>query len=338
MQIKPKHFFALLLALLLLLAVLVPIISMTVKADEPDGSSAEEENPLTGKTALFVGDSICEAMTEWGDPTYARTIGWAGRIFKSSGMTGINASRSGASLSNCRDTNTVIAQLATYKSKTFDYVILHGGVNDAWDVAPVGEMTEGFAGPFDLSTFAGGLENTIRYAKEQFPDAIVGYIINFRLPASDIGSLSDMSAYFDEAKRICDKWGVSYLDLYSDIDFNYRVLKVESTEFLPDHIHPNSGGYNLLAPVIEAWMKTLTAQPEPVASEAESSEPAVETGSEPTETSDAAPADASQPDAGASPSHGIPLIAVAASILAAVLLLLLLSCIIVLLMRKRKKE
>ena len=66
-----------------------------------------------------------------------------------------------------------------------------------------------------------------------------------------------MSEYFALSKEICDKWGIPYLDLYFDETFNREVLKSETNEFLPDFIHPNSGGYNLLAPVIEDWMKTL---------------------------------------------------------------------------------
>lgn len=255
-----------------LLAVLLCLIACTAvlsAADEPEESNAD--NPLNDKRVLFVGDSICEAMCEWQDPTYARTVGWAGRIIERNGMRGVNLGKSGASVSTCRGDNTVIAQLKRQSSQTYDYVILHGGVNDAWDNAPVGTVTEGYDGRFDVTAFAGGLEDMFRYARQTYPNAIFGYIINFQIPTSAIGSLSDMSAYFDAAKEICDKWNIPYLDLYNDKNFNDNVLQVQSKTNLPDGIHPNSAGYNLLTPVIEDWMKTLEAKALPNGSE-ESSE------------------------------------------------------------------
>ena len=61
-------------------------------------------------------------------PVYARTIGRAGRTMKNYGMTGLNAAKSGASISDCRGENTY----ATSSDTDYAFVILHGGVNDAW--------------------------------------------------------------------------------------------------------------------------------------------------------------------------------------------------------------
>ena len=275
-------------------------------------SGAAESGPLFGKKVLFVGDSICEAQCEWHDPVYARTIGWAGRILQSYGMSGLNAAKSGASVSDCRGSNTVYQQLARFARTDYDFVILHGGVNDAWDSAAVGTMSAGFDGPFDTSTFAGGLETLLQFAKSRCGDAVIGYIANFQLPASQIGRLSDMSEYFDVAAQICEKWDVAYLDLYNDEDLNARVLKVDTTECLPDHIHPNSEGYNRLAPVIGEWMETLAAAP---AEESPAESPAAS----------AVPSEASDPAAQArsdSTAAVLLLAAAAAAVVAALILLL----------------
>ena len=213
-------------------------------------------NPLYGKSVLFVGDSLCEAYCER-ESEYADARGWAGRIMVKNEMTGVNRSLGGASMGNCRGENLVYKQLVDMTGNSYDYVIIEGGCNDAWDSAPVGVMTEGFDGPFDRDTFAGGLEATFAYAKEHFASAKFGYIVTFQMPSAKFGRMEDMSEYFALSKKICDKWGIPYLDLYFDETFNREVLKSETNEFLPDFIHPNSGGYNLLAPVIEDWMKTL---------------------------------------------------------------------------------
>ncbi len=212
---------------------------------------------LNNKSVLFVGDSLCEAACEWGSKEYGDTVGWAGRIMKKYAMGGINASKGGASMSVCRGENRVINQLIAKNGESYDYLIIEGGGNDAWDSALVGVMTEGFDGPFDETTFAGGLEVTFKYAKENFKGSVFGFIVTFQMPAVQFGRMSDMSEYFALSKRICDKWDIPYLDLYFDEDFNRNVLKPETDENILDTVHPSSSGYNVLTPKIEEWMNSL---------------------------------------------------------------------------------
>ena len=214
-------------------------------------------NPLFKKSVLFVGDSLCEAYCERESEEYSVKRGWAGRIMLNNEMTGINKSLGGASIGDCRGENLVINQLIAMTGNDYDYVILEGGGNDAWDSIPVGDMTEGFEGPFDRNTFAGGFENTIKYAKDNFKGAKFGFIVTFQMPISPFGRMADMSEYFALSKKICDKWGIPYLDLFFDERLNKEILKTHTKEFLPDTVHPNTGGYEILTPIINDWMKTL---------------------------------------------------------------------------------
>lgn len=219
------------------------------------GITPDPESPLYQKKVLFVGDSITEARCEWNQ---GKTIvGWPGRIIEGNDMLGINKGVSGASVSNCRGGNTILAQLQAERKNSYDFVIIHGGVNDAWDAAPVGTITEGFDAKFDFSTFAGGLETTFKFAKENFKDAQFGFIINFKINRAGIGKLTDMTEYFDMAKQICEKWQIPYIDLYTDEDFNNNQLQYKRTTNLPDLIHPNSKGFDIIAPVINDWMETI---------------------------------------------------------------------------------
>lgn len=261
--------------------ILLTLISCTLSAGALSPSVPEEEpdteSDLYKKCVLFVGDSICEASNEWG----TSTVGWAGRIMNWNKMTGFNKGKSGASISTCRGENTVINQLkAQLKNKDkFDYVIMHGGVNDAWDEAPVGAMTEGFDERFDTSTFAGGLEATFKYAKETFKNAYFGYIISFSMPSAKYGKLSDMSEYFTVAKQICEKWEIPYIDFYFNDEFNNEVMQTRSMKYLKDFIHPNPAGYDVISPYINDWMKTIKAESE----KQESSEIAEQTAAEQSE-------------------------------------------------------
>lgn len=260
------------------LIVLMLFCSLSVFAVAEDSSETsipvDTESALYQKRVLFCGDSICEASNDADGYAKYGGRGWAGRIMAWNDMAGSNKGKSAASVSDCRGTNTILAQLKAQAMGNYDFVILHGGVNDAWDNAPVGVMTEGFDGPFDESTYAGGLEASIKYAKETYEGAQLGYILNFSLPSATWGSISDMSEYFDMAKAVCDKWDVPYLDLYSNEDFNKNVLKTHLTTYIPDTVHPNSAGYDIISPLINDWMKEIAVAED--ASQAVSSEPVAE--------------------------------------------------------------
>ena len=156
--------------------------------------------------------------------------------------------------------NRIISQVEAAKGNTYDYVILHGGINDGMDSIPVGTMTDSTdVADFDITTFAGALEELFARTQEYFGDtAQIGYIVNYQTPLSVWGGeTQDMSEYVEVALPICDKWNVSYLDLYDDQDFNQNVLKVSTKDNLSDYLHPTDSGYDLLAPKIGAWMETL---------------------------------------------------------------------------------
>lgn len=215
------------------------------------------DNPLYKKSALFVGDSLCQALYEQNIEGFGNAFGWAGRIMEWNEMSGINGGISCASLSDSRGANVIIAQLNKQIGKEFDYIIVEGGVNDAWDTAPLGEIAKDFEGPFDPKTFAGALENLFKAARDNFKSAKIGYVISYQMPSAPVESLLDMSPYFDLSKEICKKWDVPYLDLYSDEDFNKNQMKTSTNECLYDFIHPNTKGYNTISPVINDWMKTI---------------------------------------------------------------------------------
>ncbi|MBN1458674.1 MAG: SGNH/GDSL hydrolase family protein [Armatimonadetes bacterium] len=227
------------------------------------GATVDTSGVLYGKTALFCGDSICA-----GPPNADEAkAGWAGRIGALYGMITTNNGRIAATVALSTDLshgrksdNRIINQIESVKNNTYDYVILHGGVNDAMDSLPVGAMTDSTdVAAFDNTTFAGALEELFARAKEYFGEKTqIGYIVNYQTPMSNWGGATqDMSAYVKVALQVCDKWNVSYLDLYDDLDFNQEVMKVSTKDNLMDFLHPNDSGYDLLAVKIGTWMETL---------------------------------------------------------------------------------
>ena len=220
---------------------------------------ADTTGPLYGKAALFCGDSICQGVM---DTAYAPAKGWAGRIAAHYGMTVTNKGMPGASLSTSR-MSRILTQIEEVKDNQYDYVVLQGLAGDALESAPVGAMSDSFdVADFDVTTYAGGLEELFYYAKQYFgEETYVGYIIGYQTPKTEMGGrMTDMSEYVDVAIPICDKWGIPYLDLYDDAHFNNDLLKVTTAEYLPDYLHPNEAGYDVLYKPIAAWMETMGAR------------------------------------------------------------------------------
>ncbi len=264
-------------AVFVVLALLLTAIPLSI-------SSANGQSPLKDKNILFVGDSIAAGWrdVEYGG-NYTNNGGWAARIDEDCGANSTLAATAGCPLSTIRtaeDREPIVNQLHANKDGDFDYVVLQGGFNDAMgtnaerskeSAAPVGEMTDSFeATDFDTATFAGALEDLFYYAKEYFPDARIGFIITYATPLSTYGGYTAeeeaMREYWDMAKAVCDKWGVSYLDLFDGKtadgkSYSYDILKVDTEDYFPgedDQIHITSAGYDLITPYIAEWIPTTS--------------------------------------------------------------------------------
>ena len=232
----------------------------------PDTYIPYEDNVLIGKSVLFAGDSITNAIKD----DY-QLSGWAGRIGESNNMNWINAGVSGASASTSRGSNRVINQLKNHSNKDYDYIILHAGVNDAMDSVEVGSMSDSYnINDFDTSTFAGGLEELFYYTTKNYYGKKIGYIINYATPNSTWGgNTKDMSAYFETAKEICDKWEIPYIDLYSgtieldgkEYSYSHDILNVESSGSFYNNdsgeVHIGGKGYDIISPYIGYWMRSI---------------------------------------------------------------------------------
>lgn len=206
---------------------------------------------LYEKRSLFVGDSICVGSG-----------GWAERLAISTGMEAVNNGVSGSSLSTARD-KLIIDQLLKSKDEDFDYVLIHGGVNDAWESAEVGFVSDSFdPNSFDESTYAGGLEWNLYNAVKYYGDtAAIGYLMNFKMPAAKPGRCADMSEYFDVAKEICEKWGVTYFDMYNHdkITKELDLTTSRHTYDTKNFVHISASGYDIITPYIEEYMRGMTA-------------------------------------------------------------------------------
>ena len=227
-------------------------------------SAAKDPNRelLRGKRVGFFGDSICAAGVDG-------KIGWAGRAGDANRMIWENKGQSGWAVSNCRgEDKTIFRQVFEASDSEYDMIILHGGTNDAWESAPIGSMSDKKLSyrQYSTSTFAGGMEKMFAYLREYRPDAIIGYIINFKFLNASVSSLNNMQEYVEMTKQICDKWEIPYLDLYSNDELTAKLHPKDlsgkyQTSYLHDFVHPSSAGYEILSPYVSDFLvKLITPQ------------------------------------------------------------------------------
>jgi lysophospholipase L1-like esterase len=100
------------------------------------------------------------------------------------------------------------------------------------------------------------MEHLLYNAKKLYPEATIIFVFNFKLRAGAPGNCGKMDDYIAEQKKICDKWGVPYCNLYEDKELNSKLGVKYSTAngCVPDGVHPNDKGYDLIAPVIAQFM------------------------------------------------------------------------------------
>ena len=76
-----------------------------------------------------------------------------------------------------------------------------------------------------------------------------------------------MSAYFLEAKKICEKWGVPYLDLYfgttevdgKQVSYSSDLLLTDTDTYFVEEgdVHLSAEVYDVISPYIGEWIATM---------------------------------------------------------------------------------
>lgn len=234
-------------------------------------------NPLTERSAVFLGDSICAGNTTLADaPEYG--YGWGGLIGEANLMSWQNLGRDGGTVTELAEVGSgfwLTSQLAAAQQELpeADYVIFEGGCNDADRMgdALLGEIAAGYDG-FDTATFSGAMESFILKLLTAYPKAKIGYLIPPRMY-----KVADHSAkghvhrrFFDRAAEICRKWGIPVLDLWQGCPLNPALEVYFDPDLTPDEAnaagkcytdgqHLTLAGYRAIVPAIESWMRDLYA-------------------------------------------------------------------------------
>ena len=214
--------------------------------------SFKSENLLDGKRIAFIGDSISYG-TNW-QGGYGKLIG------EQYNMNVTNVSKGGATLAdnvhwseNSDGYRPYITDMLDNLDGDYEYIIAEGGLNDFGSGLKLEKLQT-------VSAVILIKHNDRRYGKNvfeirnDFPNQKVGFVITHDPFTYD--AEGDFESYYERIKEVCDKWDVSYLDLYaknnSDTGVNVRDDDMRKlyfgTESKPDGdgTHPNELGYQAI--------------------------------------------------------------------------------------------
>lgn len=240
-------------------------------------------NKLQGKKIIWNGDSICQGNTKNGN--------WSTRIAAMNCMKSINYGKGGGTVTanvlySADDPKLRHSVCATvdqmYKEHPdADYVVFEGGTNDADLLGSlvcgerpvrVGHIDmDDFSGEYDADTFCGALDTIFYKATQYWKGKKIAYIVAQKMGFRTDGYTDDCNnrrAYFAEAIRACEKWGIPYLNLWDGCPLNPQlpwfynkeisVLEnIDAGSFYQDGQHLTAIGYDYTADIIDSFLKTL---------------------------------------------------------------------------------
>ena len=199
-------------------------------------------SPLAGKALYIAGDSIAYGASCAG--------GYGKCIADKYGMTVTNEAVNGATLApNITDNvnggiRTCISTVVTSSTALAkaDYILLEGGVNDAWNNAKLGTLNGSFDPAFYMGDTIGTLEAMLDDLAKKRSDKRVAYVF----PHGGLFASSEnwYKTYKPAILAALQKWGVPYVDIAeSTPPMGGHGISGLSGKYTGDGTHPNKAGY-----------------------------------------------------------------------------------------------
>lgn len=213
----------------------------------------EAQGGLNGKTVLIVGDSVNYGAGWEGSGGFKTLIEAA-----YPGCTVVNRSVGGTTLAN----DQIYNQIHRYYSEggKADLVLVDGGGNDLLTDANFGSFGDGMdpaTTPFDSTTTYGALEKIFWSLQwVAFPQAKIVFFSLYKIfssVAEGNKSYAGQTAFWENIKKICNKWCVPYADFFNE----GTVGPMQLNSCFADAVHVNEAGYRRLWPKLRNTLQTI---------------------------------------------------------------------------------
>ena len=217
---------------------------------------------LNGKKILFIGDSITEGV----GVSHIDKVYW-NLVAQKTGATCIGYGLSGTRIARQYDlhenyfsgTHYYVTRLADM-DKEADAIGIFGGTNDfGHGDAPLGTMDDRTA-----DTFYGGMHELCIKLFEQYPQAqLVVMTPTHRLSEDEVvfnelglRRVAPLKRYVEIIKEVAEYYSIPVLDLYAVSGIQPKV-PVMQERYMPDGLHPNDAGHEILADKLIGFFKTI---------------------------------------------------------------------------------
>ncbi len=209
----------------------------------------------------FLGDSITEGHGTSGDGKKFTDLLAAnyGVIARNYGIGGTRVAKQRVPSSAARHDLDFIMRTAEMEEDA-DAVVVFGGTNDfGHGDAPLGTMDDR-----DPYTFYGGLHTLYTTLINRYPDIPIVVLTplhrcNEDSPRGDGGKPEDvgtLKTYVNIIREVAEYYSLPVLDLYAVSGMQPRVPIIKE-RYVPDGLHPNDAGHEILAQKIAAFLKGL---------------------------------------------------------------------------------
>lgn len=212
---------------------------------------------LKGKKINFLGDSITEGYGASAPDKIYHAL-----LKKNAGL---------AEARNYGKSGTKIARLlevtadpfdqdfnlrAPSMDKDADVVVVFGGTNDYGHATiPLGTMDNE-----EITTFYGGMHNLCKYLINEY----VGKRIVFMTPLHRMEEKafgwseksSDLKNFVNAIREVCEHYSIPVLDMFKEGEM-YGNMKVWCDKFMPDGLHPNDMGHEIIADKLQKFLENL---------------------------------------------------------------------------------
>ena len=224
--------------------------TLKLEKQTSSGGGGGSTNPLSGKILSTTGDSIAAGAGNNG-------AGYPEIVASDNSMTVQNIAVGGGTVAYVNANTFCISRSISSMRSDADFVLLEGGGNDADSGVPLGTLSSGYTATLDDTTFAGAIESMFKAALARFPDKKIGYVFIHKCASLFDSRVSN--SYYDMAKSACEKWGIPYLDLNTQVPPLNYIADLKSTYTANgDGYHPNELGYRTFyVPKITAFLNTM---------------------------------------------------------------------------------